>query len=33
MKQVDELFNEIIKEVAPPRKITISQWADENRVK
>lgn len=32
MKQVDELFNEIIKEVAPPRKITISQWADENRV-
>lgn len=32
MKLVKKLFNKIINGVAPPRKITISEWADEYRV-
>lgn len=27
-----ELFNKIIKSVAPPKKIKVSEWADKNRV-
>lgn len=33
MKKITEkLFLEILKSVAPPKKMTISQWADENRI-
>ena len=32
MRLVDKLINEIIRSVAPPKKMTISEWADENRI-